>query len=107
MGKFDDYFNHVDLSTGIPDNFVSDLRAAHEHDLSIPTAKVDSLSNIIAARDASILDLGAEVTRTKAMNFDLLDVPPEGRINHDNTDLLDSDTENGDIDFDDLFIRRE
>lgn len=62
-------------------------------------AKIAELTGIIAERDASIADLGLQLTAAKAHNYDLLvSVPTD-------VDPVETDVEvdDNDVDFDDFF----
>ena len=98
MGKFEDFLDNVDLNNGIPDGFLTGLRAAHDDDLSIPLAKVTALETEKTELNGQLTKTAQELTAAKAKNFDLLMQIPK-QDDNDNQPVV---TDNID-DIDDLF----
>jgi hypothetical protein len=69
-------------------------------DVTVLQAKIDELTGVIAERDASIADLGAQLVASKAANYDLL--MAVGGDSTDDTDVVD-DSVDDEITIDDLF----
>lgn len=72
-------------------------------DVSAFTAKIAQLESVIAERDATIADLGNQLTAAKAVNYDLLmAVPNDAADTTENTTENEPDDDDG-PDIDDLF----
>lgn len=88
---------------GIPETFVTDLQETYQHDLSIRDAAVTERENALTEAQNAIAAKDAEVTRLKAVNYDLIKAAPKaGNPADDNKP--DGDADQGGIDS--LFDRK-
>jgi hypothetical protein len=62
---------------GVPETFADDLSKAYTDDLSIRDAAVSEREERIAAKELEIAERDKEVTRLKAVNYDLLVAAPK------------------------------
>lgn len=85
-----------DDDTGTADESVEPV----ETDVSAYVAKISQLESALAEKDAAIADLGNQLTAAKAANYDLLMNPP---IPDTNVEDETSDSDDTDVDIDDLF----
>lgn len=102
MGAFDEYISGLEGKDNIdPLELARELNTIHEQELEIREAKIETLNNSIAERDTKIGNLTSEVTRQKAINFDLVgQVPVEGEPNNVNSG---EKPDGGSIQISDLF----
>ena len=72
--------------TGIPETFADDIAKAYTDDLSIRDAAVKEREDRLAAKELEIAERDKEVTRLKAVNYDLLVAAPKPDDKSDNED---------------------
>lgn len=103
MGAFDDYITGLEGKDNVdPLEIAKELNSIHMQELGIREAKIETLNNSIAEKDTKIGTLTSEVTRQKAINFDLVgQVPVEDESK--NTTNSDSKPDGGSIQISDLF----
>jgi len=89
--------------SGLPDNFADELVTTYQEDLSIRDAAVAERENALTEAQNTIAAKDAEVTRLKAVNYDLIKAAPKaGNPADDNKP--DGDADQGGIDS--LFDRK-
>lgn len=72
MGAFEDYINGLEGKEGLdPLQIVKDLSELHNQEYDPVRAKVDQLNATIAEKDQEITNVHSEISRQKALNFDL------------------------------------
>lgn len=87
------------ITTAYPETFTTDIMAAYDEDMSIPTAAVDVLKADLAAAQA-------EIVRLKAHNYELITATPvddQGADDNQDDDNSDSDDEESSDGVDGLF----
>ena len=82
---------------GIPETFVTELTETYENDLSIRDATIAERENALTEAQNSIAARDAEVTRLKAVNYDLIKAAPKAGNPADNQQP-DGDAAQGGID---------
>ena len=70
---------------GIPENFAEELQKTYTDDLSVRDAAVEARKAEIVERDELLAAREAEVTRLKAVNYDLLVAAPKAGNPADNS----------------------
>ena len=63
--------------TGLPDTFADDLATAYSNDLSVRDAAVTDRENKVLEANNAVTAREAEITRLKAVNYDLLIAAPK------------------------------
>lgn len=63
--------------TGLPETFETDLTEAYEHEISVRDAAVAERDQKIADAEKAKAEADAEVTRVKAVNYDLMVAAPK------------------------------
>ena len=63
--------------TGLPENFAEELQTAYQDDLSVRDAAVKDREEKLAEAEKARQERDAEVTRLKAVNYDLLVAAPK------------------------------
>lgn len=72
MSKFNDYINSLEGKTDlVVVDVVAELNKLHAEESESAVAKVGELDTTIAAKDQEIADAKAEISKQKALNFDL------------------------------------
>ena len=72
--------------TGIPETFETDLTETYTHELSVRDAAISERDQKILDTEKEKADALAEVTRVKAVNYDLMvSAPKAGEPVNDNT----------------------
>lgn len=61
---------------GLPDNFADELAATYTNDLSVRDAAVTEKENALIEAQKTIAAKEAEITRVKAVNYDLIKAAP-------------------------------
>ena len=108
MAKFTDMVSSVGVgedgvTIAYPDNFIADLTAAYDDDMSIPTAKIE----VLMAENAA---LAQENTLLKAHNYELIVQNPstdDGGSDDGSDDSDDGDDTDDDVTTNDLFESKE
>jgi hypothetical protein len=101
MGHFDDLINGIDPEGELPENFLSEIKNAYLQDISIPEAKIGTLTTQLTEKDNALSLASAEIQRVKSTNFDLL-MKTGGDISFGPETPHDGD-ETTDVDFSDFF----
>ena len=63
--------------TGLPENFADELASAYTNDLSVRDAAVTEKENALTEAQKIIDAKDAEITRVKAVNYDLIKAAPK------------------------------
>lgn len=63
--------------TGVPENFADELTTAYQNDLSVRDAAVQEREQRLADAVAAQAERDKEITRLKAVNYDLLIAAPK------------------------------
>ncbi len=86
------------ITTAYPETFITDVTAAYDEDMSIPTSAVD----VLKAENAELKD---EIVRLKAHNYELITAVPavDDEPNPDPEDSADDNENDSDKGVDSLF----
>jgi hypothetical protein len=106
---FDNYISSLEGKENLdPVKIAQELQAIHNHEVETRDASLSERDSAIAERDSTLAEREAEVTRYKAMNFDLTQRIPannqgRGEQFRDNLDPNTPDGRASTIGPDDLF----
>lgn len=86
MGKVDDFINGLEGKTDLdPTEIAKTLYQLHKEEIEPVSAKVSQLENSLSEKDQEIANAQSEISKQKAMNYDLTMQLPGQELEDDST----------------------